>query len=245
MNKIIAATIVIAFILVAGALVYFSSNGVFASKTADSDADGLSDWDEANVYHTDQLKADTDGGGVNDFHEIFTYGLNPSNAADDRELLANLPNVTAKQWDPSKVGFSDENYVNKSLTDPLIKYLADKFEIRWIDSTKIEGKIFVDGSRVWNSSETNVDKAIQPSYYFSHGRNGNCIESTIAELTILKLSGYKAVSVVGDGHEWSEALIDGKVYVVTYNSAYLREDGFYGQRVGTPGSTYDPDWYLK
>lgn len=45
-------------------------------KNIDSDKDGLSDYDEINIYHTDPNNPDTDGDGINDCDEI-KKGLNP------------------------------------------------------------------------------------------------------------------------------------------------------------------------
>lgn len=47
---------------------------------ADSDSDGLTDWEEINVYGTDPLNADTDGDGFSDYVEVkfgSDAGLNP------------------------------------------------------------------------------------------------------------------------------------------------------------------------
>jgi hypothetical protein len=51
---------------------------------ADTDQDGLSDYDEVQTWHTDPLLADTDGDGLSDFAEVVTWGTNPlvSNLAD-------------------------------------------------------------------------------------------------------------------------------------------------------------------
>jgi hypothetical protein len=195
---------------------------------------------------------DSDNGGVIDFHEINTYGTDPNNATDDQVILANLPNVTVKQWDIIKVGgFSTENYVNKSLTDPLIQYLAHRSEIRWSDDARKGGILFVDGAPIHNGSENNVDKVVQPAFFFTHGRNGNCVESNLTCTAILKLMGFKTIEVrqdapadIGVGHTWSEALIDGKVYMVNYGGINLRE-GFYEKHGWVPNSSYDPEWYLK
>jgi hypothetical protein len=195
---------------------------------------------------------DSDNGGITDFHEINTYGTNPNNATDDHVILANLPHVTAKLWDPDKVGgFSTENYVAKSLTDPLIQYLAQRTEIKWNDNTNKSGFIFVDGSPVHNSGTSNTTKAAQPSYYFTQGvRTGDCVESTMADLAILKAMGFKAVHVgmkipnSEKSHDASEVLIDGKVYVANYGGIILRED-FYKNTGYVPKSGYDPDWHLK
>ena len=43
--------------------------GTFMDST-DTDSEGLSDYDEVKVYHTDPLKSDTDGDGVSDYEEV-------------------------------------------------------------------------------------------------------------------------------------------------------------------------------
>lgn len=52
----------------------------------DSDYDGLSDWEEINVYHTNPLKADTDGDGYLDSTEIL-IGSDPLNPRDPGDSL--------------------------------------------------------------------------------------------------------------------------------------------------------------
>ncbi len=44
--------------------------------SSDTDNDGLTDWQEINIYHTDPLKADTDGDGYPDGYEVHR-GFNP------------------------------------------------------------------------------------------------------------------------------------------------------------------------
>ena len=46
------------------------------NSTVDTDHDGLTDYQEVHVYHTDPLKADTDGDGYNDGDEV-KNGFNP------------------------------------------------------------------------------------------------------------------------------------------------------------------------
>lgn len=46
-------------------------------QTFDSDKDGLSDYEETNVYFTDPLNFDTDGDGISDGDEVM-MGLNPN-----------------------------------------------------------------------------------------------------------------------------------------------------------------------
>jgi hypothetical protein len=44
----------------------------------DSDGDGLNDWDEVHVHHTDPNNADTDGDGLSDADELNVYGTDPT-----------------------------------------------------------------------------------------------------------------------------------------------------------------------
>jgi len=49
---------------------------------SDSDGDGLNDGEEINMYRTDPLNPDTDGGSVSDLIEV-NRGTNPLNPDDD------------------------------------------------------------------------------------------------------------------------------------------------------------------
>ena len=64
---------------------YECKNGLCFAK--DSDGDGLADIAEAN-WGSDPELTDTDSDGINDFHEVMTYGTDPSdkNSDDDRYL---------------------------------------------------------------------------------------------------------------------------------------------------------------
>lgn len=71
-------------------LVYFSYIIIAGAQTnyqKDSDYDGLSDQAEINIYHTDPLKADTDGDGYLDSTEVL-IGSDPLNPRDPADTLA-------------------------------------------------------------------------------------------------------------------------------------------------------------
>jgi hypothetical protein len=61
--------------------------GVSIDYTTDSDGDGLSDYDETNLYGTDPNSADSDGDGLSDGEEINTYETNATNADTDGDGL--------------------------------------------------------------------------------------------------------------------------------------------------------------
>jgi hypothetical protein len=57
---------------------------------ADTDADGVADGDELNIYGTDPLAADTDGDGVLDGEELFGIFTDPL-VWDDFSVEAEAP----------------------------------------------------------------------------------------------------------------------------------------------------------
>ncbi|HTW97014.1 MAG TPA: hypothetical protein VMD74_05150 [Candidatus Methylomirabilis sp.] len=52
-------------------------------QAQDSDHDGLTDYEELNVYFTNPFKADTDNDGLNDYQEVKIYHTNPNNPDTD------------------------------------------------------------------------------------------------------------------------------------------------------------------
>jgi hypothetical protein len=63
-------------------VIFFMASASYASeldKTIDTDTDGLTDYEEINIYGTDHTKADTDGDGHSDFEEV-SKGYSPRHA---------------------------------------------------------------------------------------------------------------------------------------------------------------------
>jgi hypothetical protein len=58
----------------------------------DSDGDGLSDWDEVNIYGTDPFNPDSDGDGWSDWHEVM-IGTDPLNPDTDGGGQCDGPNA--------------------------------------------------------------------------------------------------------------------------------------------------------
>ena len=78
-------------------------------KTQDTDGDGLSDWDEIHLYHTNPNLADTDGDGYPDGEEV-AHGYSP--------LVAGK---TLKEVDSDGDGLSDWDEIHVYHTDPFNK----------------------------------------------------------------------------------------------------------------------------
>jgi len=101
-----------------------------ADQAVDSDHDGLTDYQEINIYHTDPNKWDTDGDGYGDGYEVWN-GYSPLIAGsarlgsadsdhdglvDDLEIkLGTDPN----KWDTDGDGYSDGSEVYNGY-DPLV-----------------------------------------------------------------------------------------------------------------------------
>lgn len=91
---------------------------------SDSDQDGLSDGDEVVKYHTDPLKVDTDGDGLTDGDEVMKYHTDPLKADTDGDGLTDGDEVSKFHTDPLKAdtdgdGLNDGDEVTKYHTDPL------------------------------------------------------------------------------------------------------------------------------
>lgn len=85
------------------------------SKDKDTDADGLSDYDEYYVYNTSPFSCDTDLDGLSDYDEINNYNTDPIKADTDGDTLSDGCEV-AKGLNPLKVKTDGNTY------DALIKF---------------------------------------------------------------------------------------------------------------------------
>ncbi len=85
----------------------FSAEETYTFSAVDTDADGISDNDEINVYNTDPNKSDSDGDGLNDGAELAYWGVNWY-VDYDQDGLHNL-----LDWDSDGDGYSDRREVYK------------------------------------------------------------------------------------------------------------------------------------
>ncbi|MFX1535115.1 MAG: hypothetical protein ACFFDI_12895, partial [Promethearchaeota archaeon] len=72
----------------------------FEISTLDSDSDGLSDWNELNVFHTDPFNPDTDSDELLDGLEISTYFTDPLNNDTDVDGLLDGLEISTYFTDP-------------------------------------------------------------------------------------------------------------------------------------------------
>ena len=89
----------------------------------DTDGDGLSDGDEVNTHGTDPKDSDTDDDGLSDGDEVNTHGTDPNDSDTDDDGLSDGDEVntysTDPRWEDSDYdGLSDGDEVNIHGTDP-------------------------------------------------------------------------------------------------------------------------------
>lgn len=80
-NKFFIASLFLAAFLLSGR--YAAAGLIFPDPNKDSDSDGLTDFEEINIYHTDPLNPDTDGDGFKDGDEV-RYNYDPNKAGGDK-----------------------------------------------------------------------------------------------------------------------------------------------------------------
>jgi len=101
---------------------YEKSIGTALNK-ADTDGDGLNDYEELAKYTTDPKTEDTDGDGLNDGEEAITFHTSPLKADSDGDGLKDGDEIKKHRTDPLKAdtdadGLSDGDEVLKHKTSP-------------------------------------------------------------------------------------------------------------------------------
>lgn len=89
----------------------------------DTDGDGLTDGQEVFTYYTNPLKPDTDADNLNDYEEVFKYTTNPTLPDSDTDGLKDGEEIVRKTnpvlADTDRDTLLDGDEVNKYKTDPL------------------------------------------------------------------------------------------------------------------------------
>jgi outer membrane protein OmpA-like peptidoglycan-associated protein len=91
---------------------------------SDTDGDGLLDGEEVFTYKTDPLNRDSDGDGLTDGDEIFKYKTNPLLADSDNDGINDYDEIFVYKTDPLKRdsdgdGLTDGDEILVHKTDPL------------------------------------------------------------------------------------------------------------------------------
>lgn len=111
-------------------------------KKIDSDHDGISDWDEINLYKTDPNKADTDGDGFSDLIEI-KNGYSPHDPRPGIKLQKYIEVDTKKQeltyfFDKIKINTFKVSTGKPSMPTPKGKFkIKNKYERAWSKKYKL------------------------------------------------------------------------------------------------------------
>lgn len=79
-------------------------------NTVDSDGDGLTDYDEVNVYNTNPNLIDTDFDGLTDYEEVVANKTDPLKADTDGDGLTDYEEVKVYSSDPLSVDTDGDGY---------------------------------------------------------------------------------------------------------------------------------------
>ena len=98
--------------------------GVVYSPNADSDGDGLNDYEEVNNYYTDPDNNDTDSDGLSDGDEIKIYETNATNSDTDGDCLLDGFEILYYETNATNID-TDEDSVNDGLE--IYSYTAGEY----------------------------------------------------------------------------------------------------------------------
>ncbi len=96
-----------------------TTGGGGTDNDVDSDGDGLSDYNENNVYGTDPNKTDTDADNISDYEEVKTFGTDPNDSDTDNDGVPDGTEVV-NGTDPLVNEFKTGKVDNGTCTDPFI-----------------------------------------------------------------------------------------------------------------------------
>jgi len=115
---------------------------------ADSDNDGLDDYEELSNYKTNPLKADTDGDGLSDCKEVTEVSSNPTNPDTDGD------------------GYSDGTDLwpleNMGITIDVLYYKVENADAPLVDASDPYLVVYVNGERYRTSYYNNIEEKRNP-----------------------------------------------------------------------------------
>jgi len=94
----------------------FEAQVAEAQKNTDSDEDGLSDWDESNLYSTSPYLQDSDSDGISDRDEV-TAGTNPNCVEGEECLAGNIPVSTVDNTGDQNKATQVESIATENLSE--------------------------------------------------------------------------------------------------------------------------------
>jgi hypothetical protein len=101
----------------------------------DTDADGLSDWYETNVYGSNLNNPDSDGDGLDDGPEVHTFGTNPADADPDGDGLTDYQEVC---YDSSCSAYTPGADTNPNDPDTDNDSLSDGTEVNTFSTNPVK-----------------------------------------------------------------------------------------------------------
>lgn len=132
-------------------------------KHADSDLDGLDDYNEVHSYRTDPLKKDSDDDLINDAEEVNVFKTDPNSADTDQDGLDDGKEINFYETDPllpdsDKDGLKDSEEINVYKTAPLKADsdgdgLTDGEEVKLLNSNPLDQD--TDGDGIDDATEVN------------------------------------------------------------------------------------------
>ncbi len=148
-----------------------TNKGKEKNKTRDSDKDGLTDYDENNLYHTDPLNPDSDGEGLSDGAEVLDNHTDPNNADTDNDGLNDYEELYEYGTNPLNPDSDSDGLMDGEErdygTDPLDPdtdndRLIDILEVRYYHTNPLSND--TDGDQIldweelfWGSDKTITD----------------------------------------------------------------------------------------
>jgi hypothetical protein len=112
-----------------GTIYVAAGEGGIAILTLDSDSDGLTDYEEVEIYGTDPDDPDSDDDGIDDLEEVTTgsdgYRTDPNAADSDGDGLTDVEEIDTYSTNPNNPdtdsdGLQDGDELNKYFTNPLV-----------------------------------------------------------------------------------------------------------------------------
>jgi hypothetical protein len=172
----------------------------------DSDADGINDGEEVNIYGTNPIASDTDGDGLNDYDELFVYETNPIQKDSDEDSFSDYLEVIVYATDPN----------DSASVPPSITLLNESFEANTLSPLWFAG---LDSDANWTIDTT---VALSGSQSIRSGVIGNSQRSSVG-YSGLFAAGVLSFSVKVDAEHCCDRLelyVDDVYVGASYNSSW-------------------------